>query len=575
MRRRLSNDEPATSITGTKDQGAPVVQGASATAATDAGHSHQGALSAAIRVVSGLTLLSRFAGLARDIVTANIFGNTALSSAFRAAYAIPNLFRRLFGEGALSAAFLPEYTRLRRDQPDAAHQLASMILRLLTLTTGALTLIIEGMLLIILLTRGENQSLAFSIKLMMLMLPMMPMVCTTAILGGVLQAHGKFAPTAAAPIILNLFQIAAGSLFFFKVIDDQVFAAHLVGGAAVVASVAQIVWSLAGLKGQVRWTRTFDLARDSAKAVRVRFFPALLGLGALQLNTFLDMLIAMSPNWFGDTLLGQPNPLDETSNAVVSYTQTLYQFPLGVFGIAVATAIFPLLSRASSEDEFTHTLRRGVRLSLLIALPATLGLLLVRHDIVAVVLAVGENGFDAEGLARSAAVLCGFASAVWAYSINHTLTRAFYAKGDTKTPMNIAIAGVFVNFTLNMLLIWPLREAGLAWATAISASGQTAALLMLLRRRHGVHVLDSATIAACVRTALGVAIMAGATFGVERVLPDATRWLHHFLRLLALIGVGAVTFGVFSLLLKLPELKWLLHPAPRDASGRVVGISMD
>ena len=105
------------------------VQPSRASPATDAGHRNQGALSAAIRVVSGLTLLSRFAGLARDIVTANIFGNTALSSAFRAAYAIPNLFRRLFGEGALSAAFLPEYTRLRRDQPDAAHQLASMIMR--------------------------------------------------------------------------------------------------------------------------------------------------------------------------------------------------------------------------------------------------------------------------------------------------------------------------------------------------------------------------------------------------------------------------------------------------------------
>jgi putative peptidoglycan lipid II flippase len=575
VRRRLSNGETPTRVPdGTARQEA-AGSAVHTRNATDAGHRHQGALSAAIRVVSGLTLLSRFAGLARDIVTANIFGNTALSSAFRAAYAIPNLFRRLFGEGALSAAFLPEYTRLRRDQPDAAHQLASMILRMLVLTTGTLTLLIEAVLLVLLLFRGENASLALSIKLMMLMLPMMPMVCITAILGGVLQAHGKFAPTAAAPIILNLFQIAAGALFFFKIIDDQILAAYLVGGAAVVASIAQIIWSLAGLKDQVRWTRTFDLARESAKVVRSRFLPALLGLGALQLNTFLDMLIAMSPNWFGDTLLGQPNPLDQTSNAVVSYTQTLYQFPLGVFGIAVATAIFPLLSRASSEDEFTHTLRRGVRLSLFIALPATLGLILVRNDIVAVVLAAGKNGFDADGLARSAAVLCGFASAVWAYSINHTLTRAFYAKGDTKTPMNIAIAAVFVNFTLNMLLIWPLREAGLAWATAISASGQTAALLMLLRRRHHVHVLDKATIAACVRIAIGVALMAGAAFGVERLLPDATRWLHHFLRLLALVGVGAITFAAFSYLLKLPELKWMLHPAPRDASGKVVGISMD
>jgi putative peptidoglycan lipid II flippase len=547
----------------------------SGNAAHDAGHQHQGALSAAIRVVSGLTLLSRFAGLARDIATANIFGNTALSSAFRAAYAIPNLFRRLFGEGALSAAFLPEYTRLRKDNPDAADQLASLILRLLTLATGVLTIVIEIVLVAILSVRHQDASLSLSLKLMMLMLPMMPMVCITAILGGVLQAHGRFAPSAAAPIILNLFQIAAGALFFFKFITDQVAAAYLVGAAAVIASVAQIAWSLAALKGQVHWTKVFDLARDSSKIVRSRFLPALLGLGALQLNTFLDMLIAMSPNWFGPTLFGHTNPLDTTSNSVISYTQTLYQFPLGVFGIAVATAIFPLLSRATTSDEFTHTLRRGVRLSLFIALPATLGLMLVRHDIVAVVLAAGKHGFDADGLARSASVLCGFASAVWAYSINHTLTRAFYAKGDTATPMRVSLAGVVLNFTLNLILIWPLREAGLAWATAISASCQTIALLTLLRRRHNIHTLDPRTLAACLKTTLGVLFMAAATFAVERALPDATRWLHHFLRLLTLVGVGAVTFAAFSLLLKLPELGWLTHPAPRDASGKIVGISMD
>jgi putative peptidoglycan lipid II flippase len=542
---------------------------------SDAAHQNQGSLSAAIRVVSGLTLVSRFAGLARDIVTANIFGNTAVSSAFRAAYAIPNLFRRLFGEGALSAAFLPEYTRLRREDPNAAHQLASLILRLLTLATGVLTILIELVLFLLLYLNRDDASLSLSLKLMILMLPMMPMVCITAILGGVLQAHGRFAPSAAAPIILNLFQIAAGSLFFFRIIDDQLLTAYLVGGAAVLASVAQIGWSLLALKGQIRWTKAFDRARQSASLVRSRFLPALLGLGALQLNTFVDMLIAMSPNWFGPALFGYANPLDEASNAVVSYTQTLYQFPLGVFGIAVATAIFPLLSRATSADEFSHTLRRGVRLSLFIALPATLGLILVRHDIVAVVLAATKNGFDADGLARSASVLIGFASAVWAYSVNHTLTRAFYAKGDTTTPMRVALVGVVINLILNLILIWPLREAGLAWATAISATLQTAALFYFLNRRHHVRALDRATTIACSKIALGVLLMAAATIGVERFLPEPTRYVHHVLRLLALMATGMVTFAAFALLLKLPELKWLLHPAPKDASGKVVGINMD
>src|SRR5437016_2974080 len=168
-------------------------------------------LSAAVRVVSGLTLLSRLAGLVRDVVTARMFGASALGSGFQAAYSLPNLFRRLFGEGALSAAFLPEYTLLRRDHPQLSDQLASITLWALTLATGALTLLLEAGVLVALLALPASPDRSLSLKLIMLMLPMMPAVCVTAILGGMLQAHGRFGPPAAAPIILNLFQVAAAS----------------------------------------------------------------------------------------------------------------------------------------------------------------------------------------------------------------------------------------------------------------------------------------------------------------------------------------------------------------------------
>mgnify|MGYP000915412724 FL=1 len=208
-----------------------------------------GALAAAVRLVSGLTLISRFAGLARDIVTARLFGDELLASAFRAAYALPNLFRRLFGEGALSAAFLPEYTQLRRDQPDLANQLASLTVRLLTLVTGCLLLVVEAALLLVMLFAPQDPGRSLSIQLMMLMLPMMPMVCITAILGGMLQAHGRFGPPAAAPIILNLFQILAGGAFYLGWTGDATRTAYLVGGAAVLASAVQVVWSWWALRG--------------------------------------------------------------------------------------------------------------------------------------------------------------------------------------------------------------------------------------------------------------------------------------------------------------------------------------
>ncbi len=539
-------------------------------------HAH---LAAAIRVVSGLTIVSRFAGLARDVITARIFGDTALGSAFRAAYAIPNLFRRLFGEGALSAAFLPEYTLLSRDDPRRAAELARIVVRLLVLATGGLTLVIELGLLAILAIRNDAGDLTLSLRLMMLMLPMMPLVCLTAVLGGMLQGHGRFATPAAAPIILNLFQIAAGLLFYLRVLKNPTTTAYAIALAAVLASVAQILWSLRALRGLFEWRGARDAARDNARAVWRRFLPACLGLGTLQLNTFLDMLLAMWPIWIGPTMLGRPVPLDEKSNGILSFTQTIYQFPLGVFGIAVATAVFPLLSRAADQpDEFAAMLRRGLRLSLFIGLPASVGLVLVRHEIVATVFAGSSTratGFSTEGLARSAAVLAGFAPAVWAYSLNHVLTRAYYARGDTTTPMRVAMAMVVLNLALNLTLLWPLREAGLAYATAISATVQCLTLLAFSRGKLHALPLDRETLLAFARIALTTALMGGVVYALSRAIPSWSGWWGSAARLGVLALAGAGTYAGLSNMMRVPELRWLLERAPRGQGGKPVPMSFD
>jgi putative peptidoglycan lipid II flippase len=524
-------------------------------------------LSAAVRIVSGLTLLSRFAGLARDVLTARMFGAGLLGSAFQAAYTFPNFFRRLFGEGALSAAFLPQYTLLKRDDPALAGQLASITLWALTLATGSLTLLIEAVLLILLLAAPADSDRALSFRLMMLMLPMMPAVCITAILGGMLQAHGRFGPPAAAPIILNLFQIAAGIGFFLGWYSSTP-AAYIVGSAAVAATIVQILWSLHALRGMVRWTRIWHDARAHARTVLSRFIPAVLGLGTLQLNSFLDMLFAMWPVWVGPTLLGFTLSLDEQSNALLRYSQTLYQFPLGVFGIAVATAVFPLLSRAGDDPPaFLQHLRRGLRLSLYIGLPASVGLFLVRAEVLRLIYGGGEHGFDEASIARAAAVLAGFAPAIWAYSLNHVLTRAFYAKGDTVTPMKLAVGAVVLNFALNCTLIWPLREAGLAWSTAISATLQCAILMLLCGRVLNVRPLDGATCVGLGRTILASALMGAVVFFTARAWTPTTDWTDNALRLAALLVAGAGSYALFSAAMRLPELKWLLHPAPRGPGG--------
>lgn len=534
-----------------------------------------GVLAGAIRTVAGLTLVSRFAGLARDVVTAHIFGNTAVASAFRAAYAVPNLFRRLFGEGALSAAFLPEYAQLVKHDPTAAHRLASLICWLLALVTGMLTLIICGTLGAVLVIADLTPETTLSVQLMICMLPMMPMVCITAILGGMLQVHGRFGPPAAAPIILNVFQIAVGAVYFTGMFGSDAQAAFVIGVSAVGASIVQIVWSLAALRGRMSWTRVFSGVREEAIRVRDRFFPVLLGLGTLQLNTMLDMVIAMWPIWVGPLMFGRAHPLDGSSNAILSYTQSLYQFPLGVFGIAVATAVFPLLARAADDPhDFADVLRRGLRLSLYIGLPASIGLILVRHDLVAAVFAGRTSGFDADGVARAANVLLGFAPGVWAYSLNHVFTRAFYARGDTRTPMRVSIAMVGLNVALNFTLLWQLREAGLAWATGITATVQFGVLSVLCARRLGVQPLDPATLSAVVRIIVITALLTAAVGLVLFLWPmeQPMRWREHVMRLMACVAIGAATYAAASIALRAPELRWLLHPAAKDATPGPVGL---
>jgi putative peptidoglycan lipid II flippase len=391
-----------------------------------------------------------------------------------------------------------------------------------------------------------------------------------------LQSHGRFGPPAAAPIILNFFQIAASLAFFLGWTSDRLVSAYAVGAAAVAASVVQILWSLHALRGRVAWGRASEAAHRHGRRVLGRFLPAVLGLGTLQLNTMMDAVIAMWPVWVGPTMFGMAVTLDESSNGILGYTQQLYQFPLGVFGLAVATAVFPLLSRASDDPAaFASVLRRGLRLSFFIGLPATVGLALVRHDLVYVVFG-GPGGFSDEGVARGAAVLLGFAPGVWAYSLNHVLTRAFYAKHNTRTPMRVAVSMVTLNLGLNLLLIWPLKEAGLAWSTAVSAMVQTVVLLSLCGTRLGLRPLDRETLGAFARISLAALLMAAAVTGVMFAWPgDAATWTGRAIRLAACVAAGAVGYAVAARVLRAPEMSWILQRAPRGSGGESVPMSMD
>lgn len=520
-------------------------------------------LGGGVRTVSGLTLVSRVFGLARDLVTVRIFADTAIGSAFAAGFAIPNFFRRLFGEGAISAAFLPAYTRLSDSDPRRADALASITVACVVLATAGATVLLEVGLGAVLLLAPGDEARRLSIGLIMAMLPFAPLVCTAAILGGMLQSHGRFGPWAAAPVLLNVCAIVAGVPYFLLEGADARTFAYLIGAAVVVSGLLQVLWSLSALGGRVSWTRAVGPALGEARAMLRRLVPALIGLGTLQVNALVDTLIAMWPIWVGPSVAGIAYPLDDASNSVLFYAQRLYQFPLGVFGVAIATVAFPQLSRAAGDPvRFAGVLRRGLRLSLFIALPASVGLAGVRTEAVATLLA-GGGGFSADGVARASAVVLGYASAVWAYSLMHVLTRAFYALDNTRTPMRVALAAIGLNLVLNLTLVWPLAEAGLAWSTAASAVVQVPALALLLRRKLGRPLLDRAAVFSGVRT-LGMSVAVGvAVLSTEAALAPAGTWAGGLLRLAVLVSVGGAVYAGLSAALRAPELGWLIRRGAR------------
>jgi putative peptidoglycan lipid II flippase len=522
-----------------------------------------------------MTLLSRFGGLIRDILVMRLFGASALGSAFQAGFQTPNLFRRLFGEGALSAAFIPEYTRLTRTDPAMAQKLATLTVTLLLAATSALMVVIEVALLIVLLVAPPDPERTISLALIMVMLPFMPLICAAAILGGMLQVHGRFGPASSGPLTLNAFIVAVAGFHMATGRAGDLSAAVAIGSATVLSGITQCLWFSRLLRGHVRWPRDFSGVREPAVRMIRKFIPVLIGLGTLQINTFLDTLIAMWPNWVGPTMLGRAYPLDYASNAILASAQRPYQFPLGVFGIAVATAIFPLLARdADDPDRFEQTLRRGLRLSFFIGLPATVGLMLVSTDLIASFFSGGGRGsFTPADVARASWALRGFALAIWAYSLNHVLTRAFYAKGDTVTPMRVSIVMVVINLGLNLTLIWPMREAGLAWATSVSAIIQCVVLVALLGRKLPAPPIDRGVLGGFGGVAVLSVLMGGLVLGVRELMPEPTRYTHHLLRLGACTLVGGLGFIALARAMRLPELPWLLERRPKGT--KTVEAAMD
>ncbi len=526
-------------------------------------------------LISLLTLLSRLLGVVRDAACAAVFGAGLVWDAFSFAFRIPNLFRRLFGEGALSAAFVPflsEYLELHT--PEEAWRFAGRVAGALAMVLVAILLLAELALVGVIGFGQLSARWHMALLLTALLLPYMLLICLTALAGAVLNSLKHFAAPALAPVVLNVCWIAAVLLVSPAVASTQQQQIIVLAGAILVAGALQLALQLFALhrKG-FRWRVCCDVLHPQVRRLAAAMAPVALGLGALQLNVLLDGVIAISlaaPKGKATFLLlgwELPYPMEIGANSVLYYGNRLMQFPLGVFGIALATAVFPVLSRQAARKDwprFARSVVRGVGAGLFIAVPASVGLVLLRYPLIELIFQRGA--FTPRMTARTARVLAAYCAGIWAFGALHLLTRAFYSMGKHGTPARTAAAMVLLNIALNLLLVWPLGEAGLATATSVTACVQVLVLAVLLGRKVSLRGMRALVwdMGAVLTATAGMSI---AVLALLALLPTGDALAVRLLRAVAPAAFGAAVYLGLAALLDCGILRSLaaaFRPAPRD-----------
>ncbi|MHC4333408.1 MAG: murein biosynthesis integral membrane protein MurJ [Planctomycetota bacterium] len=518
------------------------------------------------RQIALLTALSRVFGMLRDMAVSYFFGCSGLMDGWAIAFKIPNLARRLFGEGAAASSLVPVYSEQLHTDTEAAHRLASTVVTVIFTLLAAIVLIGEAGIWSYYAFFSKYPSTDLKLALAGIMLPYMILICTVAILAGILNAHRHFAAPAAAPIVLNLFII--GALCFTGWVlkiprETQVF---FVAAAVLIAGVVQILIQLPPLRAKgIHIRPAWEVRSDAFKKILVLMGPMILGLTVTQINTLADDFIALWLSGSPDkgqvfSLLGRQisYPLWEGAVSQLFYSQRLYQFPLGVLGISLATAVFPVMSAEAARRDFDalqKTIARGLRAAIFVALPATVGLILVAKPLVSALFEHGE--FTSDDSAKVAWTLCFYALGLTGYFTQQIVTRAFYSTKDSRMPARSALAAVFVNIVLNLTLIWYMGTAGLALSTALCSYLQVLILLWALRNRFSGHVLDGLFVA-LLKTAAATAAMALVAIAVILMmqgLPE-TRFFS-VIRLAAVVPCAAAAYILTARALRIEALSLL------------------
>jgi len=512
-------------------------------------------------VVGFFTMLSRFFGLARDVVFARIIGAEALADVFFVAFKIPNFFRRLFAEGAFAQAFVPILGEYRQQGSRAAvRELVSRVSGSLGITLILITaiVVIASPLFAALFAPkwyfDNPYKYAATAEMLRITFPYLLFISMTGVAGAVLNSYDRFAVPAFTPLLLNVCLIAA-ALLGAPLFEQP---AYALAWGVLIAGLVQFVFQLPFLRSiHMLPTPVIDWKHSGVRKVLALMAPAIFGVSVSQINLMLDTVLATF--------------LPTGSVSWLYYSDRLSELPLGVFGIAVATVILPNLSRhhaGQSKQAFSQTLDWALKMILVIALPAAAALILLAEPILVTLFYYGEV-MTARDMAMATLSLKAYAAGLVAFMLIKVLAPGFFARQDMRTPVRIGIIAMVANMILNLVLViplhsfWQVGHLGLAAATSLSAL-INAILLFLHLRKQDIYQPSSGWslfllgLVSAVALMLLVLTLLLEQFGGTEVWHQID-WLQRIAKILLLCGAG---LGTFALSLYLFGFRWSDMRAP-------------
>ena len=495
------------------------------------------------------TIASRVLGLVRDQVLAFYFGAGDANDAFRVASRIPNLVRDLFAEGAMSAAFVPTFTReLTRHGRERAWQLASSVINALLIVTGVI--VVAGIIFAEPLVRlfaadfaEVPGKLELTVYLTRIIFPFLTLVAVAAALMGMLNSLGHFFIPALSPAMYNV-AVVVMSLALIPIAPSLGIAdITIVALATLVGGIGQLAIQWPPLRREgFRYRAVLNLKDEGLHRVLLLMGPGTLGMAATQINVFVNTVLATSQG------TGAVSWLD--------FAFRLMYLPIGLFGVSIATAATPAISRMVAEHDFARirsTLANALGLMMFLNVPATVGLIVLAQPIVAVIFEHGE--FTPADTMATAAALQLYAIGLVGYSIVRIISPTFYALQRSRIPVMVSAASVLVNVILNLALVRVMGYRGLALGTSITAIVNATVQLILLRRE--LSGLEGSRIAASfARVVIASAVMGAATWGAHNMLVDympGDALVVQILRLTTTIGIALMTLAGVAQLLGIPE----------------------